>query len=350
MSSMGRKPTKHLNLPKGMRARPKAHGVLYYYLDLGGKPRKELPLGNDYVKAVQKWSELSLNKIPANATITFKMVWDRFIKDCLYEKSSATQKDYIKCSKHLLLFFNNPPAPLDAIKPIHIRQYLDYRKDAPVRANHERRLFNLLWNHAREWGYTDLANPCAGIKGFTESARTNYIDDQLFNLVYDCADQPTKEALDLGYLTAQRPADVIRMYETDIQDGALCVTQGKTDARLRISITGELKTVIERIQQRKTAFKVFSLALIVDEYGKPLSQHAIYKRFQKAKEIAISQNPKLADKIKEYQIRDLRAKGVTDKTESGDIRQAQQLAGHASVLMTERYVRNKIGQKVEPTK
>lgn len=350
MSHMGRQPTKNLNLPKGIRARPKANGVIYYYLDIGGKPRKELPLGSDYVTAVKKWAELSQHKIPANATITFKMVWDRFVKDYLYEKSSATQKDYLKCSKHLLLFFNNPPAPLDAIKPIHIRQYLDYRKSSPVRANHERRLFNLLWNCARELGYTDLANPCSGIKGYKESARTKYIDDKLFNLVYDCADQPTKDALDLGYLTAQRPADVIKMYETDIQDGALYVQQGKNKTRLRISITGQLKTVIERIQHRKTAFKVFSLALIVDEYGKPLSQHAIYKRFQKAKAIAISQNPKLENEINEYQIRDLRAKGVTDKTESGDIRQAQQLAGHASVVMTERYVRNKIGQKVEPTK
>lgn len=348
---MGRQPTKNLNLPKGMRARKKAKGKVYYYFDTGGKPRKEIPLGDDYVIAIQKWSELSSRTIPQNAVVTFKMAWDKFVQDFLPNKSEATKKDYLKCSKHLLAFFNDPPAPLDSIQPIHVRKYLDFRgKSSPVRANHERRLLNLIWNLAREWGYTDKPNPCAGIKGFSETSRDVYIEDNIYNLVYENADQPTKDALDLGYLTAQRPADVIKMYKTDIQDGVLHVQQGKTKTKLRISVTGQLKSVIDRINQRKEAFKVFSLALIVDEYGKPLSQHAIYKRFVKAKEQAIAKNPKLASQIEAYQIRDLRAKAVTDKTNEGDVRTAQQLAGHATETMTQRYVRNKIGQQVEPTR
>jgi integrase len=351
--AMGRQPTKNLNLPKGMRARPKAKGKIYYYFDTGAKPRKEIPLGSDYVLAVQQWAGLSQHEIPANATITFKMAWDKFLKDYLPNKSAATKKDYLKCGKFLLKCFNDEesPAPLDSIQPIHIRQYLDTRgKKSQVRANHERRLFNLIWNLAREWGYTDKPNPCAGVKGFSEKSRDVYIEDNIYNLVYSYADQPTKDALDLGYLTAQRPADVIKMYKTDIQDGVLYVQQGKTETKLRIAVTGQLKSVIDRINQRKENFKVFSLALIVDEHGKKLSQHAIYKRFLKAKEEAIKENPKLKEKIEEYQIRDLRAKAVTDKTSQGDVRQAQKLAGHASESMTQRYVRNKIGENVEPTK
>jgi integrase len=350
---MGRQPTKYLNLPKGMRAREKAKGKIYYYFDTGGKPRKEIPLGPDYVLAVQKWAQLSMHTIPANATITFKMAWGKFLQDYMPTKSASTQKDYFKCSKYLLQFFANPddPAPLDAITPQHVRQYLDKRgKQAPVRANHERRLLNLIFNLAREWGYTSNANPCAGVKGFSEKSRDIYVDDQVFNLVYEHADQPTRDALDLGYLTAQRPADVIKMSKIDIQDGALHVRQNKTGAQIRINITGQLKSVIDRINQRKEQFKVFSLALVVDEYGKPLSQHAIYKRFVKAKELAIAHNPKLKDQIDAYQIRDLRAKAVTDKTNQGDVRQAQKLAGHASETMTQRYVRKKVGEVVEPTK
>lgn len=349
---MGRKPSKYLHLPKAMRAREKANGKLWYYFDTGGKPRKEIPLGSDYVLAVQKWSALSSYTIPANAIITFKMVWDKFLLDFLPNKSAATQKDYLKCSKFLLKFFHGDnPAPLDSIQPVHINQYLALRgKNSPVRANHERRLFNLLWNLARAWGYTEKANPCTGIKGYSEKSRNVYIEDTIYNIVYEHADQPTKDALDLGYLTAQRPADVIKMYETDMQDGVLLVQQGKTDVKLRIAIIGQLKAVIERIQQRKLAFKVFSLALIVDEYGKPLSQHAIYKRFMIAKDNAALENPKLKTVIAEYQIRDLRAKALTDKTQEGDVRQAQKLAGHASESMTQRYVRAKIGDSVNPTK
>ena len=57
---MGRKPSKHPNLPKGMRARTKANGKTWYYYDTGGKPRREIPLGDDYVLAIQKWTELEM--------------------------------------------------------------------------------------------------------------------------------------------------------------------------------------------------------------------------------------------------------------------------------------------------
>ncbi len=52
-----------------------------------------------------------------------------------------------------------------------------------------------------------------------------------------------------------------------------------------------------------------------------------------------------------FQFRDLRAKAGTDKAESsGDIRAAQLQLGHTSVVMTEHYVRERKGDKVEPTK
>ena len=51
---MGRKATVNLNLPTGMRARKrkkKGEVIIWYYYDTGGKPRKEIPLGNDYIIA-----------------------------------------------------------------------------------------------------------------------------------------------------------------------------------------------------------------------------------------------------------------------------------------------------------
>jgi len=52
-----------------------------------------------------------------------------------------------------------------------------------------------------------------------------------------------------------------------------------------------------------------------------------------------------------FQFRDLRAKAGTDKTEAaGDIRAAQLQLGHASLAMTQHYVRERKGDKVEPTR
>jgi len=349
--TMGRTPTVNLNLPPNMRRRVKK-GHTYYSYDIGGKPRKEIQLGKDYVLAVQKWSELQSKLIPANATITFGMAIKRYREEELHKKPVGTQKDYNKAINQILKYFDNPPAPINAIQAKHVRQYLDMRgKEATTRANRERSVISLIWNHAREWGYTNNENPCQGVSGFKEKKRTIYIEDKIYNVVYEYADQPTKDALDLAYLTAQRPADVIKMYETDIQNELLAVTQNKTDAKIKIAVKGELKQVIDRILKRKEAFKVRSLALIVDEHGKPLSQRAIWERFNTARKTAAEQNPQMKADIEAYQLRDLRAKGGTDKAiESQDMRKAQQLLGHSSVTMTERYVRARIGHFVDPTK
>lgn len=158
---MGRKPSKNQNLPKRLRARPRGSKVWYYY-DTGGKPRREIPLGCDYPTAIKKWAELEMeiSDQPAQR-ITFKHAADRYLKEVIPTKAPRTQKDNLIELEWLMLFFGNPPAPLDEIEPIHIRQYLDQRQ-AKTRANREKALFSHIWNKAREWGYTSLPNPCAG--------------------------------------------------------------------------------------------------------------------------------------------------------------------------------------------
>ena len=90
MPSMGRRPTKQSNLPPKIRARAKAGGVLWYYYDTGGKPRRELPLGNDYASAVRKWAELEADKTEVSSQlITFKHAADRLFTGC-YPHSRST--------------------------------------------------------------------------------------------------------------------------------------------------------------------------------------------------------------------------------------------------------------------
>ena len=352
MASMGRRPSKNFNLPPRMRAREKAHGVIWYYYDAGGKPRREIPLGNDYASAVRKWAELEADKseVPGQL-ITFKHVAARYMKEVIPTKAARTQTDNLKELDWLHKFFSEPPAPLESIKPEHIRQYLDWRgATAKIRANREKALFSHIWNMARAWGITNLPNPCAGIKGFTEKGRDIYIEDNVLDAVWQAADVPLRDALDLAYLTGQRPADVLGMRATDISDGVLLVVQNKTDKKLRIEISGELAALIARIQTRKKTYKVFTLALICNESGRALSDLALRSRFEKARTAAAKANPALADAINAFQFRDLRAKAGTDKADSGGMREAQMQLGHNSMAMTEHYVRGRRGEKVSPTK
>jgi site-specific recombinase XerD len=111
--------------------------------------------------------------------------------------------------------------------------------------------------------------------------------------------------------------------------------------KLRIRIEGELEELIIRIKLRKSGHKVRSLRLVVNEYGWPLSRKAIEERMKKARTKAIKKHPGLEEQIKNYQFRDLRAKGATDKADLDDIRAAQQLLGHSNISMSEHYVRTK---------
>lgn len=337
---MGRKTW--MNLPPRMRARRKSSGIFYYY-EVSRKPSKEIPLGKDYVLAMKQWAELELDQqLPDAAQATFFAVAERYQREVLPTKAPRTQRDNLAELKWLLQFFNDPPATLDAIKPVHIRQYLDWRKDSPVRANREIALFSHIFNAARQWGYIDTENPVRGVRKFKETGRDIYITDQVYKRVWDAADAPLRDAMDLAYLTGQRPADVLKMSERDLEDGALLVKQNKTSARIRIEVVGELATVIARIHQRKARAPFRALALIVDETGHNMTYAMLRRRLDKARAAA-------GVRAGDFQLRDLRAKAGTDTAEVSGAYAAKNQLGHGSVIMTEHYIRKR-GQRVKPTR
>ena len=346
---MGRKPTKHLNLPPRVRARKKAGGVLWYYYETG-ENRKEVPLGNDYVAAVQKWAELEQTKsaLPARVT-TFPALWEKYEREELPKLAKATRHTHLSDIKHLLKFFGEPPAPVDQIRPLHIRQFLDWLKAKPATANRCKRLFSNLWNHARGWGWTDLENPCAGIRGHATGKREVYISDAVYRVVWECATQPIRDAMDLAYLTGQRPADLLTLSERDIQDGSLPIRQAKTGARVRINVTGELAELINRIKARKKTYKIWVTALLVQANGKPMTRMTLRNGFTAARNAAAEAHPDLATEILAFWFYDLRAKAADDKADTAGESEAQKLLGHTDGRTTAKHYLRR-GKRVDPTK
>jgi integrase len=339
---MGRKPTVNLHLPPRMRVKRTLRGKTYYYYDMGGKPRRWKALGGDFVEALRQYADLEQGNREPQSLITFRHVAQRYATEVLPTKARETQRTNLLQLERLYQFFDSPPAPLDAIKPIHVRKYLDWRKESPVAGNREIALFSHIFNKAREWGATDNPNPCAGVRKHKEGGRDVYVDDGLYKAVWEKADVPLREAMDPAYLTGQRPADVLKLDQRDIRDGVLVVQQNKTGARLRIEIVGALAALLERISARKSSLTVLSTRIIVDEGGQGLGQSALRFRFDRARAAAgIDKGA--------FQFRDLRAKAGTDKEDAEDLRSAQALLGHGSVAMTEHYVRKR-GVKVTPTK
>jgi len=341
--TMGRLPSRPEAVPH-LRVRKKPSGKVFYYYDHGGKPRHEEPLGCDYGLAIKRWAEIerASGDRPA-AVITFRYVCDRYRAEVIPTKAPATQKDNARELKQLITFFDDPPGPLEAIGPQHVAMFMRWRK-AKVRANREKALLSHIWNWARAEGYTNLANPCAGVKGNRETGRDVYIEDDVFNAVWKLASGPLRDAMDLAYLVGQRVADTLRMDQRDVRDGFLHVKQGKTGAKRRIEITGDLAQLLERIAARKAGYKVHATRLIVSDDGQPWTYDKLRRSFRDTCTLA-------GIEADDFQLRDLRAKAGTDKADSSaDIREAQKQLGHTTVTMTEHYTRNRRGAKVTPTR
>lgn len=323
---MGRRRQKNLNLP------PRMHEKAGRFYHVGSSlPRKWTALGSDINEARRKWAELESEPVDAQDK-TFAVVARRYVAEVLPTKSPRTRSGNLRELDNLLAVFG--PVGIDTITPQHVRQYLDIRGEtAKVRANREKALLSHIINKAREWGFSNAANPCAGVRGFKESGRDIYVTDEAFMAVYAAAHPTLQDAMDVAYLTGQRPADVRKIKRSDIRDGFLHVVQNKTRAHLRIAIEGELKRVIDRIDSRPR--KAVGAYLIQDPNGQPLTQDAMRSRFDKARKIAgVS-----------FQFRDLRAKAASD---TGDLSHSQKLLGHRSRDMTEHYVRKRIGEAVRP--
>jgi integrase len=343
---MGRKNTRNLNMPPHMHPRVQRSGKVYYYMYTKDKPRKEVALGDDFILALKKYAELNVVVAPY-AGATFGDVQKKYAVDELPKLAKSSARMYQSDIKHLMDEFGE--APLSKIKPMHIRQFLDDNADIPTTANRCKRVFSTMWNKARGWGYTDLPNPCEGIKGHTLGKRTVYITDAVFALVHGHASAVLRDAMDLAYLTGQRPADALSMTDHDIIEGHLIVTQEKTKQPLRIQIVGQLAELLARIELRKAGCKVRTAALLVNEHGKRLTASTLRRHFDAARAKAAEKNPDHAADIKAFWFYDLRAKAADDTSDDRGDQAASDLLGHDSVKTTQRHYLRR-GKIVAPTK
>lgn len=323
---MGRRKTLHPDLPPRMTARGKPGKLRYYY----GQAKKAL--GSDFVEACRQWAILERGLLPNS--VRYVDVADRWEREAIHigrrkrNRSAKTQYEFRLALKQLREAFGK--AILDQIKPKHVHDYLEDRS-AKIAANREIAVLSVIWNWARGQGLTDKANPCAGIEKNPESARTRYVTDAEFDEVYRRGDYVLQDAMDSLLCTSHNPSDILRLTRADMADGTLWVRRGKTGKKVRFRIKGKLKAVLGRILARRRP--VASVYLIADENGQPVSLDNLEKRFNKARGGA------------DWQLRDLRAKAVTDEP---NLRTASQRAGHADEKITAAVYRRIKGDLVSP--
>ncbi len=324
---MGRKPSKNLNLPPRMRARLRG-STTYYLYDSGGRPRREIPLGTDYVLAVQRWAELHQAKPTEQLTVGW-LISKYSCCDQFEAVSSGTQADYRYAFSKLMEHFGD--APLDELKPSHVTLYIDKRgKESKHRALRERAVLSMLYNWAIERDFCRF-NPAGAVKQKKLLGRKHvYIHDDMLEAVYEKSPQDLKDAIDLAYYIGQRPGDLLDMELVKLRDGHLEYRQSKTGTVQRIELQGPLEDLIARIKERKAKFKVVSTWMLVNERGKKMTKAMLRSRFEKARAAAGISG-------RDFQFRDLRRKAGTDLRDQRGLDAAQDLLGHKSQAMTEHY-------------
>lgn len=307
--SMGRRRQHDFDLPPHMHRR---RGRYYY-------GRNQVALGADFPAALRRYAELHTGQATPG---TFAEAAAAYTRDALPGKARKTQAEYQRQIALLVRVFG--AMRIDAIRPRDVADYLAVRPR--IAGTREKAVLSLVINHARAHGLTDAPNPCAGVRG-VKSKRNRYVTDAELADACARADPTLAAFLELAYLTGQRPGDVVRMRRADVQDGALCVAQAKTGAKVRISIVGPLQAVLARLASGPVA----SVFLVADARGQPLTLAAMRKRF---------------DRLGcDWQIRDLRAKAASDHESA---RAAQALLGHAAASTTDGYIRQRAGERATP--
>ncbi|QXI55783.1 tyrosine-type recombinase/integrase [Pseudomonas alvandae] len=327
--------------------------VSYYYdgRTADGK-RKEIPLGNDLDDAKAEWARLERKAVPKPSHL-MGSVFDRYETQVMPGLTKGTQDDYQKGLKQLRKSFEL--APVDAMTPQVIAQYRDTRS-AKVRANREIALLSTIFTHAREWGLTDKANPCSRLRRNKETPRDFYAGNTVWDAVYAQAPVELRDAMDLAYLTGQRPADVLKASAADINNGFLLVGQGKTQKRLRIQLhngtdASSLSNFLDGLLDRKSIAGIRTSSLITNKDGLRMSYAMLRNRWDEAREkaavkAATEGDITLAATIRQFQFRDIRPKAASEIENLAD---ASRLLGHSTEEMTKRVYR-RVGEIVKPTK
>lgn len=208
----------------------------------------------------------------------------------------------------------------------HVAAIKNSMATTPNMANRVISFLRTVCTYAVEWQLMDN-NPCVGIRRFEEKKRDRYLTDAELAAILAVSTENMRVIYLMAYLTAQRINDVLSIKLADISDQGIAFKQQKTDKRLIVAMTPDVKDVIARAKALPRSARGLTL-FTTKRTCKPVIYETVKQQFKKAAERA---------GVKDATLHDLRAKSITDAKKQGH--DPQKLAGHSDPRMTERYIR-----------
>lgn len=265
--------------------------------------------------------------------LTFQQLWKKFLNSADYADLAPGTQKITAHEKYLLAVFGDAEAK--AIKPEHVRRYMDARgKRSRVQANHEHSSMSRVYRWGYQRGYVP-GNPCVGVDKFPKPQRDRYITDEEYIAIFTHATPAVKAAMEIAYLCAARVSDVLKMNWNQILDKGIFIQQGKTGIKQIKAWTERLSAAVDICREWGQDGPV-----IRTMYGERYSYKGFNEAWRKARNAASEELGRPLD----CTFHDLKAKGISDYEGSG--RDKQKFSGHkteSQVLVYDRKV------KISPT-
>lgn len=225
-----------------------------------------------------------------------------------------------------------------SVEAIDVRVIADWLDPMPVRTSnmHRARLIQLFdWMIAK--GLIDH-NPASATLLRQEKRRRQRLTHEQYEAIWQHANAPMRNAMDLSLYCLQRRADVARMRFADVREGHIHVEQSKTGKRLRLPLLPEIVAVVNRCKDG-----VFAAHLVHQpegnrrRQGKPLSPESLSRGFARARDACglFDQTPE-PERPTFHEIVSL---GEHLRRDQGwSVEAIQAWRGHSEASMTEHYL------------
>ena len=345
-------PPKRNKENQGLPARWKLqHGAYYYRVPPGLEAmwdgKQMFRLGKSLPDAYKTWADRIGRQDRAR---TVGQLLDRYLLEVVPTKAKTTQAGNQIFIAALRRAFGN--APLEAIKPKHVYQYVDARSKK-TSAHREIEVLSHAYTKAVQWGYIDK-HPFKGeVRLEGEAPRTRYVED--WELVEALALKPKHKApsvsiiqayLRIKLLTGLRRGDLLRLTMGDLQDDGIHVTPRKTEKssgkRIIIDWSSELRAAVDAAKAVRPALSPYLFCTRKGEChvkadGTANGWDSAWQRFMDR----LLADTKIEERFTEH---DIRAKCASD---AETLEHARALLAHADSRTTDRHYRRK-PERVKP--
>lgn len=240
-------------------------------------------------------------------------------------KANSTQDQYTIAANKLKAVFEDF-AP-EQVQARHVYELQDALSDTPNMANRCLTVLRLVCVYGTKRGRMET-NPCNGVERLPEAKRDRLVERDEFARIRAQASKRLGAIMDLSFLTGQRLMDVVTIHRADLREDGIYFRQAKTDAKLVVRWTPQLREAVERA--KAIGGKINALTLFHTRRGTPPAYRTVYDEWVRACRKA---------GIEDTDMRDIRAMSATNAKKQG--KNPTALLGHASPEMTKRYLRGR---------